>query len=53
MRAQKCAHILPDRLMVGHLVLVQGIEVRVLVGQRVEKAPIWVFFRYSLPEVSD
>lgn len=27
-------HILPDRLMVGHMVLVHGIEVRVLVGQQ-------------------
>ena len=26
-------HALPDRLMVGHMVLVHGIEVRVLVGQ--------------------
>lgn len=29
----KMRRVLPGRLMVGHLVLVQGIEVRVLAGQ--------------------
>lgn len=36
--------------MVGHLVLVQGIEVRILVGQLVNKIPFRGDFVLQLPE---
>ncbi len=41
--------LLPDRLMVGHLVLVQGIEVRVLVGQH-ERIKRFIALFLVLPE---